>query len=155
MNILTVLPRNGVVAVVKRDCATCVLTAPVVASLARSGIVQAVFTQDDPAFPAGMDPVDDTALEVSWRLRIETVPSLVRFVDGEETSRTVGWSRTTWGAFLGTDADGDDILAAVPGIDDLPAQRPGCRALPSSRSWCGWWRAAAGESRAAGSGRQP
>ena len=124
MNNLTVLPRDGVVAVVKRDCATCVLTAPVVASLARSGIVQAVFTQDDPAFPAGMDPVDDTALEVSWRLRIETVPSLVRFVDGEETSRTVGWSRSRWAAFLG--ADGDDILAAVPGMDDLPAQRPGC-----------------------------
>ncbi|MBV8494024.1 MAG: hypothetical protein JO162_11185, partial [Alphaproteobacteria bacterium] len=40
------LPRDGLVAVVKRDCPTCELTAPVLGELARrAGLT--VFTQDD------------------------------------------------------------------------------------------------------------
>ena len=43
-------------AVVKRDCPTCELTAPVLGELARrAGIT--VYTQDDPSFPVGVDPV--------------------------------------------------------------------------------------------------
>ena len=45
------LPDDGLVAVVKRDCPTCELTAPVLAQLAAAGRLQ-VYTQDDPAFPA-------------------------------------------------------------------------------------------------------
>ena len=41
---------DGLVAVVKRDCPTCVLVAPVLADLAaRTDLV--VLTQDDPTFP--------------------------------------------------------------------------------------------------------
>ena len=44
------LPDDGLVAVVKRDCPTCVMTAPVLGELARrAGIT--VFSQDDPNFP--------------------------------------------------------------------------------------------------------
>ncbi|MEJ0071871.1 MAG: hypothetical protein WDO24_27635 [Pseudomonadota bacterium] len=35
-----------------------------------------VYSQDDPAFPETVaDPIDDTALEVSHRLKIEIVPT--------------------------------------------------------------------------------
>ena len=44
------LPQDGLVAVVKRDCPTCVMTAPVLGELARrAGLT--VYTQDDPGFP--------------------------------------------------------------------------------------------------------
>ena len=44
------LPQDGLVAVVKHHCPTCVMTAPVLGQLARqSGVT--VYTQDDAAFP--------------------------------------------------------------------------------------------------------
>jgi hypothetical protein len=46
------LPQDGLVAVVKRDCPTCVLAAPVLGDLARR-VGLTVYTQDDPTFPAG------------------------------------------------------------------------------------------------------
>ena len=66
---------NGLLAIVKRDCPTCELTAPVLADLAaRAGIT--VFTQDDPSFPESIAaPIDDTELNVSHQLKIEIVPT--------------------------------------------------------------------------------
>jgi hypothetical protein len=47
---MSTLPADGLVAIVKRDCPTCVLTAPVLGELARrAGIT--VYSQDDPTFP--------------------------------------------------------------------------------------------------------
>jgi hypothetical protein len=90
----------GIVAVVRRDCPTCSLVAPVLDDLVGRGVVTAVHREDD-----------DDGLEASWRLGVETVPTLVR--DGE---RIVGWSREQWEAFTG-----------VPGLGrDLPDYRPGC-----------------------------
>ncbi len=103
---------------VKRDCPTCVLVAPVLARLAHRGDL-AVFTQDDPTFPEGVAAVDDTDLTVSYLWDIETVPSLLRIRDGEEVERIVGWERDQWRAFFG-----DDDLGA-----DLPPWRPGCGSL--------------------------
>lgn len=104
------LPRDGVVAVVKRECPTCVLVAPVLDGLA--GVT--VFSQDDPGFPAGA--LDDRSLDVSVALDIETVPTLVRFAGGQEVARTVGWSRPAW-----------EELAGVAGLGpELPDHRPGC-----------------------------
>ena len=112
--------------IVKHDCATCVLVAPLVAHLAQAGDIQAVFSQDDPGFPTDIPAaiggvLDDTALGVSWRLDLDTVPTLVRFQDGVEVARTVGWSKQRWGQFFG-----DDVLGASPGVGALPEQRPGC-----------------------------
>ncbi|HUV10320.1 MAG TPA: thioredoxin, partial [Acidimicrobiia bacterium] len=65
---------DGLVAIVKRDCPTCALVVPVLEQLAADpGIT--VFTQDDPAFPDGLDPVDDTDLAVSFALDLDTVPT--------------------------------------------------------------------------------
>ena len=110
---------DGVLAILKRDCPTCALVAPVVARLVAEGIIAAVYSQDDPAFPDGVaDVVDDRQLAVSFHLDLDTVPTLVRVVDGAEVGRTVGWSVESWSSFTNT-----DLASAFPGI---AAYRPGC-----------------------------
>ena len=115
---VTVLP-EGLVAVVKRDCPTCEMVAPVLSDLQqRSGLT--VYTQDDPSFPADADWVrHDADLAVSWHNGIETVPTLLRMKAGVETGRTVGWSRADW-----------ELLSGVEGLGaGLPEHRPGCGSL--------------------------
>jgi hypothetical protein len=112
---------NGTLAVVKRDCPTCILVAPLLRDLVGRGALAAVYSQDDPAFPDAADWVhDDRELGVSYRLGIDTVPTLVRLArDGTEIERTEGWMRSAWEAFTG-----------VAGLGpDLPEHRPGCGSL--------------------------
>ena len=109
---------SDLVAFVKRDCPTCVLVAPVLEQLARRGDLT-VFSQDDPSFPEGITARDDRALDMSWRCRIETVPTLIRAVDGHEQARVVGWQRQEW-----------EDLTGVAGLGpELPPWRPGCGSL--------------------------
>jgi hypothetical protein len=106
---------TGLVAFVKRDCPTCELVAPVLEVLA-AGQTLTVYTQDDPEFPAGLDPIDDTQLECSWRHGIEVVPTLLRVEGGREMARAIGWHRGDW-----------EELTGVSGLGhDLPELRPGC-----------------------------
>ena len=106
------------VAFVKRDCPTCVLVVPALAQLAKSADLT-VYVQDDPTFPAGLEPRDDSSLEQSWRAKIEAVPTLLRVEDGREVGRALGWHRGEW-----------EALAGVRGLaPELPAERPGCGSL--------------------------
>ncbi len=109
---------DGFVAFVKRDCATCELVAPVLARLDSIGSLH-VFTQDDPTFPEGLHPIDDTELDHSWQHDIETVPTLIKVEHGEEVERIVGWSRDEWERFTGH----------TPLGEGLPEFRPGCGSL--------------------------
>jgi hypothetical protein len=106
------------VAFVKRECPTCQLVAPVLARIAAHRKLT-IYSQDDPAFPAGLDVQDDSSLERSWRYEIDTVPTLLEVQDGAETSRLLGWQRGEW--------------EALTGIADLgkglPDWRPGCGSL--------------------------
>ena len=52
----SLLPRDGLVIVAKRDCPTCVLVEPVMQSLDRAGPLT-VLSQDDPTFPSGVRSV--------------------------------------------------------------------------------------------------
>ena len=73
-------------------------------------------SQDDPGFPAGLDAVDDRALELSYRLAIDFVPTLLRLAGGEAQERLVGWNREEW-----------ETLSGVQGLGpELPSWRPGC-----------------------------
>jgi hypothetical protein len=110
--------KDGLVAVVKRDCPTCELTASVLGELARRVELQ-VHTQDDPSFPDTVpERIDDTGLDVSHRLKIEVVPTLLRFERGREVDRTYGWDRAEW-----------ERVAGIGGLGpDLPESRPGCGA---------------------------
>ncbi|MGE4616406.1 MAG: thioredoxin family protein, partial [Gammaproteobacteria bacterium] len=92
---------EGFVAVVKRDCPTCVLVEPVLQEIARGGLPLTVYTQDDPSFPKLDRVLDDTSLERSFRLDIETVPTLIQVENGEERSRVIGWAREEWAALTG------------------------------------------------------
>jgi len=122
----TLLPRDGLVIVAKRDCPTCVLVEPVMQSLDRAGPL-AVVSQDDPTFPAGVRSViDDQALERSFHLNIEAVPTLIRFKDGREVERTVGWERKAcfergWSDGLPVVPPTDErILRMLSGTDRKP-----------------------------------
>lgn len=104
------------IAIVKRDCETCQMVAPVLARL-REQVTLDLYSQDDPTFPAETAGArDDRELDASWRHRIEIVPTLIR-IDGEhESARAVGWDRAEWQQLTG--------LAGLGG--ELPASRPGC-----------------------------
>jgi len=110
---------DGFIAVVKQDCPTCEFVAPVLADMAKSDRPLVVYTQDDPSFPAGLDPIDDTDLGFSWHNDIETVPTLLQLEGGVETDRTVGWDVEQWRQLTG-----------IPDLGDgLPPFRPGCGSL--------------------------
>ena len=95
------------------------LVEPVLTQLAQQGQLT-VFSQDDPRFPADLDPRDDTSLEHSWHHSIEAVPTVLRTdSEGVEESRVIGWHRGEWEALSGARGLG-------PG---LPDQRPGCGSL--------------------------
>jgi len=106
---------DGLVAVVKRDCPTCQLVVPVLEELAESDRLT-IYTQDDAAFPEGLDPVDDTSLTMSFALDLDTVPTVLRVESGKEVARIVGWSRDEWESFTGRSGLGEG----------LPSHRPGC-----------------------------
>jgi hypothetical protein len=93
---------DGIVAVVKRDCPTCRLVAPVL-----DGLDVTIISEDD-----------DAGLELSYRNAVITVPTLMRVEGGQEVARIEGWSRRQWEAFTG-------IAGLGP---DLPEHRPGCGA---------------------------
>lgn len=109
---------DGLVVVVKEECETCRMVAPLLTEIAEHRGL-AVYTQDDPAFPSGVSAVHDEDLAVSWHHHIETVPTLLRMVDGAEVERTVGWSKPDWQRVTG--------LAELG--SDLPPMRPGCGSL--------------------------
>jgi hypothetical protein len=106
---------DGLVAVVKRDCPTCSLVVPVLQRIASQRPL-VVATQDDPSFPPDMAARDDTSLDLSFALEIDTVPSLLRIEGGRIAERTEGWSRERWESLVGVD------LA----VDGMPDHRPGC-----------------------------
>jgi hypothetical protein len=109
---------NGLVAFVKRDCPTCELVVPVLEALAGQAELT-IYSQDDPNFPDGLHPQDDTDLSLSWHHEIEAVPTLLRVEGGHEVERALGWHRGEW-----------EALARVSGLGpDLPELRPGCGSL--------------------------
>ena len=110
---------DGLVAIVKRECATCVMVDPLFVNIAASGTPLTVYTQDDPTFPTSVSAIHDADLSVSWHYDIETVPTLLRIENGEEVDRTFGWSKDAWQKFTGI----TDLGA------DLPVMRPGCGSL--------------------------
>jgi len=104
------------VAFVKRDCPTCELVVPVLEQIARDAALT-VYSQDDPAFPPGLEAVDETSLERSWHHRIEAVPTLIRVSEaGEEVERVLGWQRKDW----------EELTGLADLGPDLPDWRPGC-----------------------------
>lgn len=104
------------VVLVKRDCETCCMVAPVLADLKQRAKLT-LYSQDDPAFPEEAGGAnDDTSLEQSWKLGVEIVPTVIRMENGREIARTEGWNRDEWARVTG-------LADLGPG---LPPSRPGC-----------------------------
>ena len=117
-SVAPVLP-NGFVVVVKRECATCQMVEPVLATLAAGNVALTVYTQDDPTFPSSVSSIHDADLAVSWHHNIDTVPTLITVENGIEVERTFGWLATDWQRITGIADLGSD----------LPAMRPGCGSM--------------------------
>ena len=78
-----------------------------------------IYSQDDASFPDGAKAIHDADLSFSWHNNIETVPTVIKVVNGAETERIVGWMQNEW-------AD----MFNLPNIGDgLPTFRPGCGSL--------------------------
>ena len=114
--------KDGLIAVLKEDCPTCQLVVPVLGQLVAESAVLTIYSQDSLPFLAELATHKETtllldeSLEVSYRLQIETVPTLIKVENGAETARLVGWQREEWEQFSSTAGLGAD----------LPAWRPGC-----------------------------
>ena len=120
---MTELLENGWVVVVKHDCPTCELVQPVLRKMADSGTPLQVFSQDDPSFPEGLATVvDDRDLEQSFRLEIESVPTLIRRENGQEVERTVGWHRSEWWELTGIAGLGEELPELQPGCGSLSVE---------------------------------
>src|SRR5438132_2599287 len=106
---------DGLVCFVKADCPTCQMVQPVLQQL-RAAVRLTVLTQDDLGCPAGVEPVDDTSLELSYHHGIEIVPTLMKVESGKAVERLEGWDRAAWERLTGLSDLGDG----------LPGFRPGC-----------------------------
>jgi thiol-disulfide isomerase/thioredoxin len=113
---MTEIGPDGLAIFVKKECPTCNLVQPVIQELARRGRSVTIFAQDDTSFADGLVVENDTSLKQSFLHNIEAVPTFIRFANGREVDRTVGWSRTEW-----------ERVAGVAGLaQNLPAFQPGC-----------------------------
>ena len=120
---MTDLLENGWVVVVKRDCSTCELVQPVLCKMMNFETPLQVFSQDDPDFPEGIANVeDDRDLEQSFRLDIETVPTLIRRENGQEVERTLGWDQGDWRELTGIEGLGKELPEFQPGCGSLSAE---------------------------------
>ena len=114
---------DGFLLVVKRDSTTCTLIEAEIQKLVESGDFAQhlrIYIQDDPSYLSDLSQsVSDASLESNYRLKIETVPTLIRFRNGEETSRSGGWVSKEWSQLLNDSMVGEH----------LPDSRPGCGSL--------------------------
>jgi hypothetical protein len=110
------IARDGLVAFVKRACPTCTLIEPQMRQVAAAVPAFQVVSQDDPQFPADVTwIVDDRELDHSWLNAIEATPTLIRFENGRETERVVGWDREGWQRLTGLTGLGSGLPAFRPG----------------------------------------
>ena len=110
---------DGLTVIVKRECETCRMVVPAIEQLRASGANISLYVQDDPRFPEGLGAIHDSDLAVSWHHDVETVPTVIKVVDGREVDRTVGWSRDDW----------ERVTGAHGLAPSLPAFRPGCGSM--------------------------
>jgi hypothetical protein len=113
---MTSLAPEGIVAFVKRACPTCSLIEPQLREVASAVPQFQIVSQDDPAFPSGVaSVVDDRELDHSFLNNIEATPTLVRFEQGAEVERVVGWDREGWQRLTGVREFGANLPPFQPG----------------------------------------
>lgn len=107
---------DRLVAFVKRACPTCTLIEGAMREVARAVPDFRAVSQDDPQFPSGVARVvDDRGLDHSWLNQIEATPTLIRFANGREVERVVGWDRDGWRRLTGMNGLGQALPPFKPG----------------------------------------
>ncbi|HEY4027104.1 MAG TPA: thioredoxin [Candidatus Dormibacteraeota bacterium] len=107
---------DGYTVFVKATCPTCQTVVPALTRLREQGADLTVITQDDPGFPAGLHPLDDTELRRSYEAGVEIVPTLLRVEGGRVTDTLCGWLRADW-----------ERVTGVAGLGEgLPEHSAGC-----------------------------
>ena len=110
------IKENGLAAFVKRACPTCAMIVPQLRAAAAHSEAFQIVTQDDPQFPPGVARViDDSALDISFLNNIEATPTLIRYEDGREVERVMGWDRAAWRRLTGITGLGEGLPATQPG----------------------------------------
>lgn len=110
------LKPTGLAAFVKQACPTCAMIAPQLREAAAQSAAFQVVTQDDPQFPPGVTQlIDDRELDLSYLNNIEATPTLIRYEDGREVERVMGWDRAAWRRLTGIAGLGEGLPATQPG----------------------------------------
>ena len=129
--------RHALLCFVKEDCPTCVLSMPLIqAAAAAFGDSMDVWCigQDDAGnrrlaatFALTAPMLDDSALHVSYRYDLDTVPTIILADgDGEELERFIGFGKADWQALFKRLIS--VTLSPAPVVDwpAYPESRPGC-----------------------------
>ena len=106
---------DGLIAFVKRACPTCTLIEAQMRQVAARVPEFRAVSQDDPQFPAGVQVIDDRALDHSYLAGIDATPTLVRYAQGREVDRVVGWDRAGWQRLTGLGDLGIGLPESRPG----------------------------------------
>ena len=115
---------DGLVAVVKRDCPTCVIVEPVLRQLAAAGSGLPYADPGRSLFPADVPcVVDDTGLGAPFALGIGAADDSAHRARPRDTTRAVGWHRGEW-----------EDLTGMRALGLEPAERPGCGSLSTDPS---------------------
>lgn len=112
----TAVIRDGLAAFVKRACPSCTLIEGEMREIALALPDFRAVSQDDPGFPGGVAGViDDRELDYSWLNEIESTPTLIRYSEGREVERVVGWDREGWRRLTGLAKLGEGLRPFQPG----------------------------------------
>lgn len=113
---MAALISDGLIAFVKRACPTCSMIEPQMREVAKVRGDFQVVTQDDATFPSGVaNLIDDRELDHSYVNQIEATPTLIRYADGKEVERVMGWDRAAWQRLTGIASIGAALPPLVPG----------------------------------------
>ncbi len=129
--------RTALLAFVKEDCPTCNLVMPLLEAAHRAfggALDVLVVGQDAPGngvlverFGLTVPVLDDTALRVSFRYEVETVPTLALSDEGgRQLFRTEGFLKPEWQALLAQLAERVGVAAPAVDWSAYPELRPGC-----------------------------
>ena len=110
------LGTDGLAAFVKRACPTCAMIAPQMREAAGHSAAFQIISQDDPRFPPDVtNVIDDRGLDLSYLNQIEATPTLIRFENGREVERVMGWDRAAWRRLTGISTLGEGLPPTQPG----------------------------------------
>ena len=107
---------NRIIVFLKYDCPTCELVRPLLADIQKNISSLEIIVQDDPKLFPGLVVQEDKDLKISFKHKIEIVPTILKMEKGLETKRIIGWNKREWA----------EIFQFSEENYKLPTIKPGC-----------------------------